>query len=69
MSNLGHGKPVKSKIDSKMSVQTKLANLDQYGTMLNLKMSGTQTTKGVFSSSIHRPLLQLDMSSQGPNFI
>lgn len=48
---------------SKISVGTKLGA--HHDTMVSLKINGTHTTKGVFTPSIHRPLLQLDTYNIG----
>lgn len=50
---------------SKISVGTKLGVGSHHDTMVSLKINGTHTTKGVFTPSIHRPLLQLDTYNMG----
>lgn len=65
MSTLGQGKPQKGKPFDKLSLSTKYSNnFSQYQENMSLKLSGNQTAKGVFNSSVRQPLLNLN---QVPN--
>ena len=66
MSNLAKGKRWRNIPNPKLSIQTKASNLGHYQDNLNLKLLGNKTTKGVFSNSVHQPLLELRASLQSP---